>query len=305
MSNEIDVAIVGGGFAGTAAGITLARARKNTVIVDSGKPRNRFSEHTHGVLGRDGQNPLQILETGHSEFLSFGGELVKDTVIELRHNSSSNGWTLLTEGASYVNARHVLVTTGITDKLPDVPGLQELWGTRVFHCPYCHGFEVKNQHIAVVGGLNPRFTLHMTHLLRNWSERISFFLNNTSIGEDELEILAARNIQIIRKPVTKVSANLTSSTGVDISTSDGITKFDACFTGPDFLPNNQLLLDAGCDHENGWVKTSHGLTSQPHLWSAGNVISSPDQVSQAMGAGVSTAISINHALLHEDLEQLP
>lgn len=311
-TEPLDVLIIGGGFAGTAAGVTLARAQRTVRIIDSGKPRNRFSAHSHGILGRDGANPMELLDQGRKEFMTFGGEVTQDEVTSLER--TGNTWTATTADEQQFPARQILMATGITDELPDVPGLAELWGSRVFHCPYCHGYEVRGRDLAVIGGKNPRFTTHMVHLMRKWTDRVTFFTNGLSLDEADRALFEKRGVALMDAHVTEVQPDPESETGVLVSIADPnksgdsvftTRAFEACFTGPEFHPNDQLLLAAGCESNNGWVvRQPNGKTSMAGLWTAGNVTSSPDQVSQAMGTGVATAIAIDQFLLDEELQQI-
>ena len=312
LTEPLDVLIIGGGFAGTAAGVTLARAQRNVRIIDNGKPRNRFSTHSHGIMGRDGANPMELLDQGRNEFMTFGGEVTQDEVTSLEQ--TDNAWTATTAEGRQFPARQVLMATGITDELPDVPGLSELWGSRVFHCPYCHGYEVRGRDLAVIGGRNLGFTTRMVHLMRKWTDRVTFFTNGLSLDEADRALFEKRNVVLMDAPVSRVQPDPESETGVLVNTtypneaggSASTTRsFEACFTGPDFHPNDQLLLAAGCESDNGWVvRQPNGKTSVAGLWTAGNVTSSPDQVSQAMGTGVATAIAIDQFLLDEELQQV-
>lgn len=311
VTEPLDVLIIGGGFAGTAAGVTLARAQRTVRIIDNGKPRNRFSAHSHGIMGRDGANPMELLDQGRNEFMTFGGEVTQDEVTSLEQ--TDNAWTATTAEGRQFSARQVLMATGITDELPNIPGLAELWGSRVFHCPYCHGYEVRNRKLAVIGGKNPGFTVHMVHLMRKWTDSLTFFTNGLSLSEADRALFEKRGVVLMDAPVSGIQPDPESESGVLVSTGNdpgsttpGATHaFEACFAGPEFHPNDQLLLAAGCETENGWVlRQPRGQTSVAGLWTAGNVTSSPDQVSQAMGAGVATAIAIDQSLLHEELAQL-
>ncbi|CAM4361274.1 MULTISPECIES: NAD(P)/FAD-dependent oxidoreductase [Corynebacterium] len=301
-----DVAVIGGGFAGTAAAITLARAHRKVVLIDAGQPRNRFSEHAHGILGMDGVSPMELLDKGHAEFTSFGGSLVRATADAL--STTDGGWlTTLSTGQS-LRSRHVVVATGITDRLPDVPGLQDLWGTRVFHCPYCHGYEVRGQRVALVGGTNPPFTTNIAKLLSKWTDQLTFYPNGLSLDDANRHILVRLGATINDAPVTGIEPDRSSETGVLVRTPDATTTFDACFTGPDFLPNDALLKQAGCatvdGTPDGWVRVEDGGTSISGLWAAGNVVSSPDQVSQAIGTGAAVGIKVDQAILAEDIAAL-
>ena len=301
---QSDVIIIGGGFAGTAAAITLARANRNVQLIDSGAPRNRFSEHSHGILGLDGVAPTELLERGHAEVNKFGGAITHATVESLSRPSEQAPWQVSLTDGTLLESRHVLVATGLTDKLPEVPGLSDLWGTRLFHCPYCHGHEVKGKKVVLIGGANPPFTIRISKLLSKWTSALTFYTNGLELTGLDRTQLAGLGVEINDAKVTQVQPDQASPTGVEVHSADGVDIYEACFTGPDFLPNNALLRDAGCESANGWIKAERGQTSVPCLWAAGNVVSSPDQVSQAMGSGAAVGIAIDQCMLDEDLSKL-
>ncbi|OHR25194.1 FAD-dependent pyridine nucleotide-disulfide oxidoreductase [Corynebacterium sp. HMSC061H03] len=300
---KFDVLIVGGGAAGTAAGINLARANRNVCIIDDGNPRNRFSEHAHGILGVDAVRPLELLKRGHQEFESFGGTITRGRVEKLSKEPNGD-WTAELSNKMGVSASNVLIATGITDELPQVPGLSELWGKRVFHCPYCHGYEVRGKDIAIVGGENPEFTYRISCLLTKWARSVTLFLNGMELPASQHKQLNACGVSIASSSVETVSAVPDDNESIEISSPEGCTRFEACFTGPKFIPNDALLRQVGCAVSNGWVKVENGKTSQPGIWAVGNVVSSPDQVSQAAGAGAAVAIAIDQAMFDNHIQSL-
>ena len=196
------------------------------------------------------------------------------------------------------------VLAGLTDKLPAVPGLRDLWGTRIFHCPYCHGYEVTGKKVALIGGANPPFTIRISKLLSKWTSTLTFYPNGLELTELDRTQLAGLGVKVVDAEVTQVQADEATPTGVKVHSSAGEDTYEACFTGPDFLPNDALLRDAGCESANEWVSVEHGQTSVSRLWAAGNVVSSPDQVSQAMGSGAAVGIAIDQRMLDEDLAEL-
>ena len=299
-----DVIIIGGGFAGTAAAITLARANRNIQLIDSGAPRNRFSEHAHGILGLDGAAPAELLQRGHAEVKKFGGTITQGSVEKLTRTSEHGPWQAKLGSGEVFESRHVLVATGLTDKLPAVPGLSDLWGTRVFHCPYCHGYEVTGKKVALIGGANPPFTIRISKLLSTWTDTLTFYPNGLELTDLDRTQLAGLGVKVVDAEVIQVQADKATPTGVSVHSSAGEDTYEACFTGPDFLPNDALLREAGCELTNGWVSVEHGQTSVSRLWAAGNVVSSPDQVSQAMGSGAAVGIAIDQRMLDEDLAEL-
>ena len=299
-----DVIIIGGGFAGTAAAITLARANRKIRLIDSGAPRNRFSEHAHGILGLDGAAPAELLQRGHAEVGKFGGTITQGSVEKLTRDSECEPWQAKLGSGEVLESRHVLVATGLTDKLPAVPGLSDLWGTRVFHCPYCHGYEVTGKKVALIGGANPPFTIRISKLLSTWTDTLTFYPNGLELTDLDRTQLAGLGVKVNDAKVTQLRPEETSSTGVVVQSTTGEDAYEACFTGPDFLPNDALLQDAGCESANGWVSVERGQTSVSRLWAAGNVVSSPEQVSQAMGSGAAVGIAIDQRMLDEDLAEL-
>ena len=299
-----DVIIIGGGFAGTAAAITLARANRKIRLIDSGAPRNRFSEHAHGILGLDGAAPAELLQRGHAEVGKFGGTITQGSVEKLTRDSECEPWQAKLGSGEVLESRHVLVATGLTDKLPAVPGLSDLWGTRVFHCPYCHGYEVTGKKVALIGGANPPFTIRISKLLSTWTDTLTFYPNGLELTDLDRTQLAGLGVKVNDAKVTQLRPEETSSTGVVVQSTTGEDAYEACFTGPDFLPNDALLQDAGCESTDGWVSVERGQTSVSRLWAAGNVVSSPDQISQAMGSGAAVGIAIDQRMLDEDLAEL-
>lgn len=295
---SFDVIVIGGGFAGTAAAINLARANRRVCLIDAGRPRNGRSEHMHGVIGLDGVSPSDLLSRGHSEFVSYGGALIKGWVRAIRRTGPRT-WSVDLESGETAAADQVLVATGITDVLPQVPGLSEMWGTRVFHCPYCHGYEVRGKKVGVVGGENPAFTTRMSTLLTKWAESVTLHVNGMTLTPEQENLLAGCGVVLKRDQVLKASPNSSETLAVEITSETDTSLYGACFTGPGFQPNDGLLRQAGCTVTDGWVATTGGKTSEPGLWAVGNVVSSPDQVSQALGSGAAVAVAIDQFLFDQ------
>jgi thioredoxin reductase len=147
--DSCDVVVVGGGAAGLSGALMLARARRSVVVLDAGAPRNAPAEGVHGLLARDGLPPAELLEHGRAEVRGYGGRVVAGEVAAVTRDPVGGFEVALVDGRA-LHARRVLVATGLVDELPAVPGLRDRWGRDVVHCPYCHGWEVRDQAIGVL-----------------------------------------------------------------------------------------------------------------------------------------------------------
>ncbi|GAA4883646.1 NAD(P)/FAD-dependent oxidoreductase [Saccharopolyspora cebuensis] len=296
---EYDVVVVGGGAAGLAAGMMLGRSRRRVVVVDAGEPRNAPSGHLHGFLSRDGTAPAELLAMGRNEVTRYGGELLTDRV-----RGIEPGFVVHLAGGRALTTRRVLVATGLRDELPDVPGVLERWGDDVLHCPYCHGYEVRDSPIAVLGGDNRPFTLHQAHLVRQWSDDVVFFPHRIELADEERERLTARGIRIVDGEVARVVADDGGVSGVELAGGQVVPRA-AVFVGPRFVPHDELLTGLGCElGDNGWVAVDpSGRTSVDGLWAAGNVVDNPAQLINAASAGSTAAIALNHDLLAADIDR--
>ena len=293
-----DVAVVGGGAAGLSAALVLARARRDVVVVDAGEPRNAPAAQLHGFLSRDGLPPSELLATGRSEVDAYGGRTIAARVARIRR--MPRGFDLLLEKAPSLRARRVLVTTGLRDVLPDVEGVRERWGRDLLHCPYCHGYEVRNRPLGVLGG-SPEAVQHAL-LIRQWSPDVVLFPHLDRLTAQDREQLVARAVGVIDGPVRRLVVEQDRLTGVE--TDDGrIVRRDAVFVRPRFVPNVELLADLGCSlRPDGWVAADvAGRTDQPGVWVAGNAANPRAQVITAAGEGSAAGIAINADLVGEDV----
>jgi thioredoxin reductase len=301
--SEYDVVVVGGGAAGLSAALVLARARRRVAVVDAGSPRNAPAAHMHGFLGSDGLPPAELLAAGRNEVAGYGAALMSATVTDVDPVASPGHhhprFDVRLQDGGTLRTRRVLVTTGLRDEIPDVPGLRERWGRDVLHCPYCHGHEVLDLPLGVLGGL-PDAVGH-AHLVRQWSPDVVFFPNGTALSRDQRERLVARGIDIVEDAVTHLVVENDKLIGVEVA-GGRIVPRAAVFVRPRFVPNSQLLTALGCAaDDNGWAVTdSAGRTSVPGVWAAGNAVNPRAQVITAAGEGSAAAIAVNNDLTDED-----
>jgi thioredoxin reductase len=297
MKEEYDVVVVGGGAAGLSAALVLLRARRTVVLVDAGAPRNAPAGHMHGLLSRDGMPPHELLATGRSEVFSYGGRLIDDTVVGIEP-----GFQVRLANASQLRSRRILVATGLRDELPDIPGVWERWGRDLLHCPYCHGYEVRDQPLGVLGGA-PEAVQHAL-LVRQWSPDVILFPHTGAPTSEQRELLSARGIRIVEGTVARLVSDNDQLQGVELRGGSVIPR-TAVFVRPRFVPNADLLTGLGCEvDEHGWViHDPVGRTSVAGVWVAGNAADPRAQVISAAGQGLAAAIALNADLVDEDVER--
>ena len=297
--SDYDVVVIGGGAAGLSAALGLSRGRRHVLVVDSGAPRNAPAAHMHGFLSRDGMPPAELLAAGRREVAGYGGEIVADSVLGLGQTERPAFRVELASGRS-LTTRRLLFATGLRDELPDVPGLHERRGRDVLHCPYCHGYEVRDQQVGVLGG-SPG-SVRYAQIVRQWSDDVVFFAPAGWLSADERGQLTARAIGVVEGDLARVVVEEDRLWGVELTDGRAVRR-DAVFVPPVFVPNHGLLLELGCAvDETGWLVTDPtGLTTVPGVWAAGNVANPRAQVITAAGEGSSAAIALNGDLVDEDV----
>lgn len=302
MSSEWDVVVVGGGAAGLSAALMLGRARRRTLVIDAGSPRNRFAAHMHGVLGHEGLDPRELLARGRAEVQRYGVE-VREGSVE-RVDDVDAGLAVTTRDGATVTARAVIVATGLSDTLPDVPGLAEHWGTRVLHCPYCHGWEVRDQRLGVL--LTSPLGVHQAELVRQWSSRVTVLtVGSVALDHQAEHRLRARGTRIVTGDVVEVRP---AGEGLALRTAAGEeVEVDALFTAPAAVPHDAFLAHLALDRTEGPAGSvlavdATGRTSHPRVWAAGNVVDPRANVPASMGAGSFTGGAVNGALVADDAD---
>ena len=301
--NAYDVVVIGGGAAGLSAALVLTRTRRRVAVVDAGEPRNAPAAHMQGFLGSDGLPPTDLLAAGRSEVTGYGGHLIAGTVTAITSCPDSaavgeTGFDLRLADGQSLRTRRVLVTTGLRDEIPDIPGVRERWGRDLLHCPYCHGFEVRDQPLGVLGS-TPE-TLAHAHLIRQWSDDVVLFTDGAILTDDEREQLVARAIGVVETPVARLAIEDDRLTGVELDSGQVVPR-SAVFVRPRFVPNDTLLTDLGCVTDtHGWVVVdATGRTSVAGVWAAGNAVNPRAQVITAAGEGSAAAIALNNDLVVE------
>lgn len=306
MERHCDVAVVGGSAAGLAAALQLARQRRSVIVIDDGTPRNAPAAHMHGYLGADGAAPSELTDRGRDEVRSYGGEILTGRVRTVERHDDGRFRVEVSGGHALV-ARRVLAATGLADELPDIDGIAGHWGGDVIHCPFCHGFEVRDQRIVQI--VTHPMGLHPAPLFRQLTDRHTLVVHDDAELDDaELELLAAGGSEVIRTAVRRV---VTGDDGrvAGVELVDGRTlPADAVAVGPRFRARADVFADAGLTttpHVTGigdvMEVDAMGQTAVPGIYAAGNVTDPSMQVLQAAAHGSRVGAMIAFSLAGEDL----
>ncbi|MFE7772983.1 NAD(P)/FAD-dependent oxidoreductase [Streptomyces sp. NPDC057445] len=317
--DRYDVVVVGGGAAGLGGGLALARARRSVLVVDAGEPRNAPAEGVHNYPGREGTSPAELLADGRAEVTGYGGTVVAGRVVSARpleqrpegQEEGRAGFTVALADGTRVRARRLLVTSGLVDELPDVPGLAQRWGRDVLHCPYCHGWEVRDRTIGVLA-TGPH-GVEQALLFRQWSEDVTLFLHTApDPTEEQRERLAARGVVVVDGEVAGVEVTDDRLTGLRLR-SGRVVGCEAVAVAPRFVARGEVLASLGLDTaelSNGTESFGSyvpagpaGATEVPGVWVAGNATDLYAGAIQAAAAGVTAAAAINADLVGEDTDR--
>jgi thioredoxin reductase len=243
-----DVIVVGGSFAGLSAALQLARARRRVLVLDSGKPRNRFAQFSHGFFGHDGQPPFAMLANARSQLLSY--PTVSFVQGLATHAAKSGEEYIVTDASRTVHtASRLILATGVSDDLSTMPGLQERWGISMLHCFYCHGYEVAGRRLGVIATSDR--SLQTAMLLPDWSEHVTLFTNGMlTLSREQLGDLSARGVSVEAVPVVALLGDAPALSGLRLD--DGrISPVDAVFTSPRTRMASPLSEQLGCEFEEG------------------------------------------------------
>ncbi|MBO1413918.1 NAD(P)/FAD-dependent oxidoreductase [Streptomyces sp. FH025] len=302
-TERYDAVVVGGGAAGLNAALVLGRARRRVAVVDAGEPRNAPAAHMQGFLSRDGMPPAALLAVGREEVARYGVDLIDGRVEHIEAAASEEpGCVVHLAGGPVLHARRVVVATGLRDGLPELPGLAERWGRDVLHCPYCHGWEVRDRPLGVLG-TGPA-AVDQALLLRQWSADVVLLAHTLELTAVERERLAARGVRVVEGRIVRLVSDDGRLRGVELANGRVVPR-EAVFVFPQPVPRDALLFGLDCARDdNGWVTTDRtGRTSLPGVWAVGNVADPRAQVVTAAGMGAAAAFALDHDLAAEEIDR--
>ena len=293
-----DAIIIGGSFAGLSAALYIARARRSVCIIDTGSPRNRFAAHSHGFFAQDGSEPGTMLATARSQVAAYPTTTFIDGEA-ISAAKEPDGFSVKLATGDVLEGARLVLAFGVSDELPDIPGLAERWGHSVLHCPYCHGYEFSGQRLGVLNVSS--MSMHQALLIAEWGPT-TLYLNGAAEPDDAaLTQLQKRGVAIEPAPVTALHGDGPRLTAIELA--DGrMSDADALYLGPRTRLNSEIAEQLGCDMEEGpfgrIIRTdSQKLTTVPGVYAAGDITRGSHNVTWACADGVTAAMAVHRSLI--------
>ena len=296
---KFHVAIIGGSYAGLSAAMTLGRARRNVVIIDSGKPCNRQTPHSHNLITHDGRTPAEISALAREQVLAYPTVRIRTGLVTHVHGSDG-AFTVTTDDGRTLQAKKLIFSTGIRDLMPEIPGFAECWGISAIHCPYCHGYEYSDARTGVL--MNGEMALEYVKMIRNWTADLTLYTNGpATFDEAAREKMRSFGAQIVEEPITSLdhkngylqTLHLTDGTIRDIT---------ALYHRPAFVQHSSLPEELGCElNPQGFIKVDEAQkTTVPGIYAAGDNSGAFRGLTGAMATGTVAGARLNHELINEE-----
>lgn len=293
-----DVIIVGGSFAGFSAAMQLARGQREVIVIDAGEPRNRFADASHGFFCLDGLSPGEIRRRAAEQLSNYSTA----RVIGGRASSTSqegDGFSVTLETGETYTAAKLILATGLRDELPKTPGVAERWGKTVIHCPYCHGFELRNRKLGVMA-TGPLST-HQAAIIPDWGPTTYFTQGEFMPDDEQAALLASRGVAIENSAIVEILGQAPSITGVRLA--DGrIVELEGLYIGPKARMASTLAEQLGCELEEGPMGPAVKVddfkrTSVAGVFAAGDISNKMHNATFASASGVMAGIAAHRALM--------
>lgn len=300
---EFDVIIIGGSYAGLSAAMALGRALRKVLVIDGGNPCNKQTPHSHNFLTQDGKTPKEISALAKSQVANYDTVSFVDD-IAIKGEKTANGFEITTQNGTVFQSRKLIFGTGVKDQMPNIEGFAECWGISVIHCPYCHGYEVKNQKTGLFA--NGDMAYEFGKLLWNWTKDLTIYTNGKStLNAEQTKTLADRNIYILEKQIIKISHE--NGKIQELIFSDGSTqKLDALYAKIPFTQHSDIPHSLGCEiTEMGMLKVDMmQQTSVDGVFAAGDSTNMMRSVANAVYGGNMAGAAVSKELIAEEFEKV-
>ena len=296
---NFDVAIIGGSYAGLSAAMTLGRTRRNVVIIDSGKPCNRQTPHSHNLITHDGKTPAEISTLAREQVLAYPSVRMR-TGLATQVSGSDGAFSVTTDDGQTLQAKKLIFTTGIRDIMPDIPGFAESWGISAIHCPYCHGYEYSDARTGVL--INGEMALEYLKMIRNWTSDLTLYTNGPATFDETARAkMLAFGAKIVEDPIASLDheyGNLKTIRLAD-GTAHDIT---ALYHRPAFVQHSPLPEELGCELDpQGFIKVDAAQkTTVAGIYAAGDNSGALRALTGAIATGGVAGVRLNHELINEE-----
>ncbi len=298
-NNKYDVIIIGGSYSGLSAAMSLGRALRNILVIDSGNACNKQTPQSHNFITHDGETPAEISAKAKRQVLEYNTvSFINGKVINA--SKKENSFDVETEKGEMFHAKKLLFATGVTDIMPDIKGFSECWGISVLHCPYCHGYEFKTETTGILA--NGDMGFEFCKLIYNWTKNLILFTNGTStLTKEQHEILTEKNIVIIENDITSIEHK--DGYVQHLACKDGTKhKVKALYARPSFKQHCDLPKKLGCElTEQGYLVVDLFQKTTLHgVYAAGDCTTMFRAVSKAVSEGTTAGAMVNKELIEEE-----
>lgn len=296
---NFDVIIIGGSYSGLSAGLALGRALRQVLIIDSGKPCNIQTPYSHNFITQDGQTPKEISSTARKQVEKY--ETIKFyNGLAISGTKTDKGFEIKTQTGDSFKTRKLIFATGVKDVMPDIEGFSECWGISILHCPYCHGFEVRNEKTGIFGNGDEGF--EFSKMINNWTKDLTFFTNGKSTFTDEQTgKLEKHNIKIIETEIERFEHSKGQIEHVILK--DGSkTPIKAMYAKAPFIQHSDIPAKLGCElTEQGYIKVDVFQKTTVHgLFACGDNTTFMRSISNAVAMGTLSGAMVNKEIIDEE-----
>jgi len=297
-TNDFEVIIIGGSYSGLSAAMALGRSLRKVLVIDAGNPCNKQTPHSHNFLTQDGKTPAEISAIARKQVEQYKS-IAFFSGYAVEGKKTKKGFEINTESGDSFTSKKLIFATGIKDIMPDIPGFTECWGISVIHCPYCHGYEVRNEKTGIIS--NGDFAMEYTKLINNWTKDLTLFTNGKStLNKEQTDKITSKGIHIIESKIDRIehiNGNLTGLIMVDGTT----VPLTALYSKVDFVQHSEIPSSLGCEFtDHGFIEADHfQKTAVPGVFSCGDNTSMFRAVSHAVASGTMAGAICNKELIDE------
>lgn len=295
-----DVIIIGGSFAGLSAAMQLGRARRRVLLIDAGLPRNRFADASHGFLGQDGKAPAEIVREASRQVMAYPTvEIVQRQAVAVSQQAAS--FEVSYGGGGIARGHRLILATGVVDHLPDIEGLKERWGATVLHCPYCHGYEMRDRPLGVLA--NHPMSAHQAAMLPDWGPTTLYTQGRFEPDAEGSALLERRGVTLERQPIVAVLGAVPAMEAVRLADGRVVTA-NALFVAPRTSLASPFAEQLGCGLDEGMLGPvirvdEFKATTVPGVYAAGDAARAMHNATFASADGVMAGVSAHQSLIRD------